>query len=232
MINGICGSIGSGKTLYVMSLLEMAVLSGRPVYTNIDILPACPVYGRVARIDDVAGEWPVSRETPGPRGFRYFWEYLPEGAIIFIDEPDVLFWCRKRSQAEHDLFVYHKQSRKYQQDLYYVLQRPSNLDLSIRSMVQKWVYCEWNYRSSSLISRLPISWSRFLRAEYSSPDWREAELIGTGYFTYAEGSRFFGWYRTRQTYGGLDFGMGREFLDDQWRQRYANSAAINAGNQG
>src|SRR5690349_21694467 len=120
MITGICGPVGSGKNVYTMFLMEEAAKSGRPIYTNIELTADCPFADRVARIDDEAGEYPVCRGEPGKPGYLCFWHYVRPGAVVFLDEADVYFWCRENSAFGRDLFVFHKQHRKLKCDLVYI----------------------------------------------------------------------------------------------------------------
>src|SRR5688572_14393338 len=120
------GDIGSGKTLRALEWMAAAVRAGRPVLTNIDLIPydpatgkGCPFEQYVAKIG--CADWPIAAEGPsGIHGFQYFWEYAPREAMIVIDEADIYFDSALSKEQSRETRIYHKQLRKMKHDVVYI----------------------------------------------------------------------------------------------------------------
>jgi len=214
----VLGPTGHGKGLFSMQVLEEAVLSGRPVYTNYELLPGCPYVDRVARIDDDGGNWPVYRGKPPRDGkkpsddYMAFWHYTVPGSVVIIDEADTYFDCSDHSDMGHDIRRFHKQHRKLGLDLIYIVQNCENLYVRIRRLTQRFVICEWNFRSFRFMQTL-AGWigvdrvkrmSRFLRSEFGSDSFSPSSHLCDGFLSYREAEeKYFqkAWYRTEQLIG-------------------------------
>lgn len=221
MITIICGDPGSGKTLYALYLMQDAVRSGRKLYTNIELLPACPFASRAAKIDEE--KWPILHGEPGKPDYKAFWHYVLPGSVVVIDEADAWFDCTDHGSLPRDIRLFHKQHRKLGLDLIYLVQNLKNLYVRIRRMAGRYIVCEWNYRSSRTVQLLGKSWSRFLRGEFTSELFTPGNMTGEGYFTYAEASAMFNWYRTDQLLGDTKF--------YRWNDDHAGHATAPAGNR-
>lgn len=203
MIKGVTGLPGSGKTLYLLWVMQQAVLGGRAVATNIALTERCPFFNDVIFMDDE--EYPVF-ELKGKEA-RAFWHYMPPGCLYVIDEVDNYFDSMdftRLHDAGNDTRLYFKQHRKRRDDLVLCVQNLDNLWTRIRRMVQSWVVCDWNYRSYPLMKWLPISISKFWRGEFGHESLRAETFLSSGYFTYAEAEEMFSWYDTEQLIGGAD----------------------------
>jgi hypothetical protein len=220
-ISILAGDPGNGKGVLAMSFIEQAVLSGRQVYTNIQLREACPYFDRVALIDDPAGNWPVYRGTPAGRDhkgrmqeasddYMAFWHYVQPGSIVMVDEADAYFDCTDHSTVGQDIRLFHKQHRKLGVDMIYIVQNISNFYIRIRRLAQRFMLAEWNWRSMRFFQNAAqwigqdraMAMTRFLRAEFRSEDFSERSYIGGAYVTYGEAKRrFFNWYYTEQILG-------------------------------
>ena len=180
------------------------VLSGR----NIDLLPACPYASRVVRMDTPG--FPISADRrDSTTGYQFFWEYVPTGALICIDEGDIHF-----DSADHKIFganckIYHKQSRKFDHDIIYIVQNVSNLYKRIRSLTGRFILAEHTYKTlrvmgifQSLFGKsFALSLSRFIYGEFRCDKFVPRNLAGVGHFSFAEARPMFGWYNTKQLLG-------------------------------
>lgn len=215
-----CGDIGSGKTHWAMSQLEQAVRARRPVYTNIELLPACPYADDVCRIG--TDEWPVVKGEPGQPGYSAFWRWCLPGSLIIIDEADLWFDCTDHGKFPAEVREYCKLSRKLGQDLIFIVQNCENLYVRIRRLASRHIVCEWTYRTRRIFGVIEdwcgrptaLRFSKFLRSEFSSPTFNDSSHRGDGMMTYREASRFFGWYRTDQLLGNVDFFQWHQFVDE------------------
>jgi hypothetical protein len=208
LITGVFGGPGSGKSLYALFLMEQAVKAGRPVYTNIELLPACPFQDKVAQID--TRDWPIVRGEPtvGRSGkvnpdYLAFWHYVLPGAVVVIDEVNIYFDATDHAEFSKDARQFHQQHRKLGIDLIYLCQNLPNMWVRIRRLTGRFILCEWNYRTSRIFNHLPITWSRFLRGEYGDEQFRDERAVG--YFSYREAARMFSWYRTEQILGDTTY---------------------------
>jgi len=186
------------------------------VYTNIELMPACPFFDRVARVDDVEGQFPIYRGRPGKEGnpaspdYCAFWHYVLPGGVVIVDEADAYFDCTDHSAVGADIRLFHKQHRKLGLDLIYIVQNIQNLYIRIRRLAQRFVLCEWNWRSGRLFQMLggfvgmerAMNMSRFLRADFGCEDFSPRSHISDGYITYPEArEKYFRWYTTEQLLG-------------------------------
>jgi hypothetical protein len=209
MIYLLVGDLGSGKTIKVLPWMESAVRAGRYVATNIQLTEKCWFHDRVALIG--SRDYPVALEDDEPAGkygYRYFWQYVPKGALIVIDEADIWFDSSAWGDFGKACKWYHKMVRKFKHDVVYIVQRSSNLYKRIRDLAGRTILCENTYRTKRIFryfdrllgeerSRLM---SRFIYWEFSDPECRGV-CRGEGHFTYEEASRYFGWYDTEQMLG-------------------------------
>lgn len=220
MIVIVAGMPRNGKGIYAMDLLEQYVQAGRPVYTNIELLPACPYYDKVARIDDDEGRWPVYQGTP-PNGkkaaskdYGAFWHYVLPGSAVIVDEIDAYIDATEWTAAGKDLRLFHKQHGKLGLDLIYICQHVSRVVSYIRQWCQRFVLCEWNWRSMRMFQRLvpyigverAMGMSRFLRSEFVQFPFTEAARQSDVAIPYREvAAKYFqpgkAWYRTEQLLG-------------------------------
>ncbi len=220
MIKLVLGVPGSGKSLYMLWLMQQYVNAGRKVFTNMELTPACPFYHKVFRLEADAERLPgFDHLALGRRPFRFpvmtepdkdagvqfaaFWNYVPRGAAIFLDEGDNYFdsadWDALSVKKENRL--YWKQHRKAGHDVIFTLQHLENLYIRVRRQVQSWIVCEWNRRASRAYSYLPIWASAFNRVEFASEKFSKASMMGNGRFWYAEAKKMFTWYRSDQIIG-------------------------------
>ncbi|MCC7168684.1 MAG: hypothetical protein IT565_14050 [Rhodospirillales bacterium] len=223
----VVGDPGNGKGIYSMSLIEQVVLSGRALYTNIELTTDCPYQGDVARIDDPAGNWPVYRGNPPREGKRAsddymaFWHYTLPGSVVIIDEADLYFDCSDFSAMGRDIRAFLKQHRKLGLDLIFIVQNLANLYVRIRRLATAFDYCEWTWRSkawpqklANLIGReraINLTW--FTRSRYRDELFTPGGHLGDGFLSYKQASRFFGWYPTDQLIGDLSHLKWRENND-------------------
>jgi len=206
------GPPGHGKTLFAVYDLAVSAMAGRLCATDINILPACPAFDRIIKIG--TPEWPivaqVSEPDPDdPSGRRKrdwslgFWDYLPPGTKILIDEAHYDFDSSMFAKYDRDTHNYFHQHRHYDHDLVFITHKPENLWVRLRRLAERVIVCEWNWRSESLMARLgmPITWSRFRRYEFADDTFRRE--VGYGSFTYREAMTIFPWYQTREIKGDL-----------------------------
>ncbi|HEV2293803.1 MAG TPA: zonular occludens toxin domain-containing protein [Tepidisphaeraceae bacterium] len=219
MIYVVGGDLGSGKSLWSMDMMQIAARMGRPIYTNINLLPACPFHDRVALID--TPEWPVFRERKTENEVCAWWEYAVDGALIVVDEADLYFDCTDNSKMGKDARAAHKMIRKVGWDIIYIVQNVPNLYVRIRRLASRFIICEHTYRTLrvfrwielALGKQRALSLSRFIRAEFGSEKLEPGSHRGDGYYSYNEASVFFGWYETKQLLGDFNF----------YRQRHAEN---------
>lgn len=194
------GRPGSGKSLYMLWILEQFVKAGRKVASNIELTPECPFIDKVALLDDPEEEYPVFREECNGKPYRAFWHYLGPGWAIVIDEADNYFDCTDHGKMAKDVRLYFKQHRKLKHDVVLGVQCVDNLYVRIRRMVQSWIVCEYTRSTAGFVEKhFPLSWSRFIRGEYCDQALRQ--LVNAGHFWYHEAQRMFSWYRTEQIVG-------------------------------
>lgn len=203
MVTVLCGKPGDGKTLYAVWQLAVAACAGRPCATNIRLTPEHPGYDRICLLDDDEGKCPVYEGKPP--NHRAFWHYLPPGTFVVIDEADWYFDCTDHSAMARDVRQYLKQHRKRGDDIVFIVQNVQNLYVRIRRLAAKFIVAEWNYRTERIWRWFPITWSRFLRSEFSSDLFAASTHLGDGHFSYGEAQRLFTWYRTDQLIGDTHF---------------------------
>jgi hypothetical protein len=206
MIYILSGDIGSGKTLHALEWMKHAVFAGRPVFTNIQLLPLCPFHDQVYFMDDV--EWPVLvGEGPGDPSYKAWWHFTPPGSLVIVDEADLYFDCGEHSRLGKDVKSVHKMIRKIEVDIVYIVQNIKNLYVRIRRLASRFIVCEWTYRTSPLFTYMPKSFSRFIRSEFM--DDTLTMHSRDGHISYREASLMFGWYRTKQLLGDLSIYRNR-----------------------
>ncbi len=211
MIYVVGGDLGAGKSLWAMDMMRRACDAGRPVYTNIDLLPAAPFHSQVARID--TPEWPVFRERQTPEQVCAWWEYAVDGALVVVDEADLYFDCTDNSKMGKDCRAAHKMIRKVGWDIIYIVQNVPNLYVRIRRLASRFIVCEHTWRTvrafrwleAALGPKRAIRYSRFIRAEFGSEDLSPLSQRGEGFYSYSEAEEFFGWYETTQLLGEFSF---------------------------
>jgi hypothetical protein len=213
MIYLISGDIGSGKTLKVMQWMEQAAAAGRFIATNILLREDCPFHDDVALID--TPQYPIARDddeqksATGEVPYNYFWEYIPREALVVIDEADIYFDSSDHGKMKRACKIYHKQLRKFRHDLVYIVQRNSNMYKRIRDLAGRYIYAENTYRTRRIFRMLDgivgekVSQylSRFNYYEFADPSLDWSQVRGSGHFTYAEASQYFGHFDTEQLLG-------------------------------
>jgi hypothetical protein len=128
--------------------------------------------------------------------------------------------------------IFHKQHRKLQYDVVYIVQRISNLYKRIRDMAGAYFLAEHNYRTTRMFGLIEaaagrqaaLNLSKFFYWEFGSPDFSPRSLRGVGQFNYREASRFFGWYRTEQMLGDCS-----RILRPDWENRNVDAEPENLG---
>ncbi|WP_321531746.1 zonular occludens toxin domain-containing protein [uncultured Desulfuromonas sp.] len=132
------GVPGSGKTYDAIRKIIDALRAGRNVYTNIDgvDLPDCREY--------ISGFLDVSRDLLQTRlvhltddQVRCFWEHVPEGSLIVVDEAQLYFNSRDFQKDENRKFGdWASTHRHHGYDLILVTQRAARIDTSVRSLAE------------------------------------------------------------------------------------------------
>ena len=206
MLYVVAGDLGSGKTLQMMQWIQAEVLKDRPVYSNIELLPACPFYDKVARLDHPDGSCPILEGDRPKRGvvsvgYRAWWNYVLPGSFVVIDEADLWFDAAEHGELGHDVRGFHKMLRKVDLDVVYIVQSVSNLYVRLRRLAQRFIICEWNYRVMRAFRWLPIRMSSFFRSEFV--DEALVDERDTVRIPYGEAVQYFGWFRTKQLMGNL-----------------------------
>ena len=200
------GDVGSGKTLKALKWMQNAALvQRRPVYTNIRLTPQCPFADRVALLDDDEGNYPVLRGQPGSADYKAWWHYVLPGSMVVVDEGDLYFDCTDHSKLGEDVRQFHKMVRKVGIDVVYIVQSIQNMYVRIRRLTQRFVVCEFTYRTIGAFSWLPKSLSAFICAEYADEGLRMVKKSGR--ISFGEASSMFSWYNTKQLLG--DVGLYR-----------------------
>jgi Zonular occludens toxin (Zot) len=233
MLYSLIGDVGSGKTLKVSPWMEQAVASGRPVFSSIELTEQCPFREKVALIGTDA--WPIAR-TPArhervckerqwvpSRRPMFFWEYVPDGALVIVDEAQLYFNSNDWKRIGEECEWYHTQHRKFGHDVIYITQRIGNLYNRIRDLCGRYILAEHNYRTArvfgyveALLGRqAALNMSRFFYYEYIDPALSPKALKGEGHFTYAEAKRFFGWYNTKQVLGDVTRAVRKFLITDE-----------------
>lgn len=211
----VTGDPGNGKGVFAMWLLEQAVASGRAVYSNIRLNDECPFSDRVALLDDDADEWPVYRGKPAGNGkpaskdYSAFWHYAQRDSVIVIDEADLYFDCKDQDAMGKDIRKYLKEHRKRRHDVIFIVQRVENLYVRIRRLAQRFIVCEWTWRSLRMLQMMAgligeqaaMRLSRFVRVEFASEEFSPMSYMTDGAISYKDAQRYFGWYDTEQILG-------------------------------
>jgi len=212
MLKCVCGFPGHGKSLYALYVMLEGLKAGFDVATNIKLLDACPFKDRVIYLDD--DKYPVFRLPRKERmlngklepavEYKAFWHYMPPRVLYVLDELDKYMDSAdfmKLHDLADDASAYLTQHEKFGDEIVWIAQNVQNAWVRLRRMTPLWVSCQWNRKLSPVIASLPISMSRFIRAEYVGERMAESDQIATGHFTYREASMMFGWYRRTQLLG-------------------------------
>lgn len=226
----VAGDPGNGKGIFAMSLVEQFCKARRPLYTNIRLTPQCPYYDQVVLVDDAdddaKSEAPVYRGVPPHRDrlgklvpasadYCAFWHYMLPGSALILDEADTYFDCTDHSVMGRDVRLFLKQHRKLGLDLIFIVQRIENLYIRIRRLTQRFIVCEWNWRSMRMFQRIfapmagfltgsessAMRLSKFMRSEFSSETLSPSSYLGDGAISYREAQKYFTWYTTEQLLG-------------------------------
>lgn len=208
MIAVITGSPGAGKGVFAMTLLEQLVSTGRPVLTNITLSEACPFHNDVGLLSDDQ----VMSVGKGGGVDQAFWHFCPRGSAVVLDEADVWFDCSDHTRMAAEVRLFLKQHRKWAMDVFFIVQRLENLYVRIRRLAQRFIVCEWTWRSFRALRWLEqvlgtegaMRWSRFVRAEFGDEDLRD--LLDVSYIRYDDARRYFAWYETDQIVGAGGLG--------------------------
>jgi hypothetical protein len=179
------------------------------VYTNIRLTDACPFAGGVALLDDDAGEFPVLRGQPGSSDYKAWWHYVLPGSLVVVDEGDLYFDCSEHSRLGEDVRQFHKMVRKVGIDVVYIVQSIQNMYVRIRRLTQRFIVCEFTYRTIKAFSWLPKSLSAFICAEYADESLRMVKQSGR--ISFGEAVEMFPWYNTKQLLGDVGLYRNRHF---------------------
>lgn len=146
MIYVIVGDPGMGKGIMACEFMEQAWLAGRPVVTNIDLLPACPFYDEAVKVG--TPDFPIYDERSGLGFWDFIIPYGLKGAVCVFDEADVFFDCSDHSKMGKAVNVALKHHRKLKLDILLVVQNLSNLYVRIRRLCNIVWAAEWTYRTA------------------------------------------------------------------------------------
>ena len=190
-----------------MWLCAQLASRGRVVATNIELKSDHPYYDRICRIG--------TDDTPIVDDDKQFWSYIKRPCTYIIDEADIFYDCRDHSKTARQFDVYLKQHRKRRDDVVFIVQYPDNLYVRIRRLTQEWVWCykdggvniAGDIQGWMMRTFIPERFWRFRRTYFGHAKMRASDVTRTGYFTFAEASEMFGWYRTDQLIGQGDFNV-------------------------
>jgi|GEM_PF-3951800 len=118
MISVICGAPGEGKSYYMAQRIFQSLSEGRKVFTNF------PFDG-------------CHRLTQDDMEDAMF----PEGAVLFIDEANSWWRNRERKDLSTEVFQLFMHHRHFHMDLFLIAQNPITLDINIRDIVQRYIWC-------------------------------------------------------------------------------------------
>lgn len=227
MIDLLLGIPGSGKTLKAIQLMEQSIMAGRRVATDIELTPACPWRDKVMLIGTEL--WPVAyddeeldvMEQKHKRYLpQFYWQFLRGRWHVFLDELDLRFDSSNKGEAKKEMRVYIKNHEKYHHNITGIVQVVTNLHKRIRSQATRCIVAE-NTRNTLRIwppiekavnlvgfngKRFCDRLSRFIYEEYGheSSVGKVGAVRSRGYLSYAEASRYFKYYNTKQLLGDVD----------------------------
>ena len=208
MIQCICGPTGGGKSLYAVWLMHQLAKSGRRIATNIELTDKHPAYNQVFKIG--TEQFPILDKD------KAFFSYFPRdarghsGMNYFIDEADIDLDCTYWNSMADQVRIYFKQHRKLKDNIFLIVQDPNFLYNRIRSLVHEYVWCtmdgDLSWAGNRLLMHLiPKHYWRYRRASFSHIDMKPTHLLRTGSMSFAEGQRYWSWYKTEQLIGNCEF---------------------------
>lgn len=213
MITTVCGLSGQGKSLYLAWLIWRYWQAGQMIFTNVDLTQEHPAYDSVYALDYVepsTGE--IQYPVYDPESGQAFWDCVPAGACIIIDEVDEYFDSadfNKLTKAGRGLSpkTYWKQRRKFRHRVILSAQSPENVYVRIRRQCHEWIWCFRDGPDTGIGDvglwwhLVPETFYRYRRHYYSHWRMSERDLIKRASFSNAEATSLFSWYRTDQVVG-------------------------------
>lgn len=133
-----------------------------------------------------------------------FWHYMPWQTCYVLDEFDNALDSldfQRIAECARDARLYFKQHRKRSDVIVYAAQNLDNVWNRVRRQTERFIACEWNYRTSRIMKHFPVSWSSFNRVEFSHESLGPQHVITEGRFWYSEARQMFSWYNTDQLVG-------------------------------
>lgn len=142
MITLITAVPGSGKTLYAITLIEEALIAGRPVYTNINGL-----------VRDKFTNSHLISEAPDD------WRDTPEGALVIYDEAQQSHLYpsnAQRGRVDDERLTAMETHRHSGHDLVFITQAPTFVHHHIRKLVGLHIHL---YRARGIKGAMKYEWS-------------------------------------------------------------------------
>lgn len=208
MIYVIVGEPGMGKGVMACEFMEQAWLAGRPVITNIDLLPGCPFYDDALRVG--TDDFPIYSDATGLGFWDFIRPYKLEGSVVVIDEADVYFDCTDHSRMGKAVFHAFKHHRKLKLDILLVVQNLANLYVRIRRLTNIVWAAEWTWRTAPgfqfIGDFIGHDWAKHLTSfrRYQFQDISLREPVGCVKMPYSSVARKYfrnPWYDTDQLVG-------------------------------
>lgn len=177
MIHLITGVPGSGKTLYLLQLVEeLRKQTGRPVFHQHAAGPG--------GIPDLTLQW---ESLEGREWFN-----VPDGSVVVLDEAQHVFPNRKPGSAVPDRVRHLETHRHRGFDLFFVTQRPGLVDSHVRALVGKHTHVERVFGQPK--AKL-LEWESRLGDPNSNGD---RELAVTTRWDYP--TDVYGWYKSAEVH--------------------------------
>jgi len=156
LIKCFCGVPGSGKSYDAVQTILDAVKLGRKIYTNIEGFddPECQEFQKLyCNLTDF--QLATSVVSLSKEQVFKFWEVVPSGALIVIDEIQMNFSNRDWNSEENRGFVkWAEMHRHYGNDLIMLTHSTEKVDKHVRSLIDwTYVYDKVNYFGSLVKGR-------------------------------------------------------------------------------
>lgn len=141
MIVGYVGTPGSGKTYEAICFILDQLRKGRVVFSNIDGLN--DIYCReliksVCQLSDLA--LTKQLQTLAPDQLEDFWNHISPGALVVIDEVQLVFSARDwQSEKNKNFGNWASVHRKLGFDVVLITQNPERVESSVRGLFE-WTY--------------------------------------------------------------------------------------------
>ena len=206
MIELILGLPGSGKSLRTTEVIIALLQRKVPVWMNLQLSPACPFYGHPEIHYLEVNDGPPVYDPETGKGF---WDVVPKGVGIIIDEAHQYFDALDHARLPKGLSKYLSQHRKQHHYLVFVTQALGNIYNRIRRNTAQTTYCEdsaqtWprDQKIRDIFGNYVASWFRcFRRTRYAGCELLPANKLGEVTIPAWEISEQFGWYETEQIVG-------------------------------